>query len=162
MCASDRHRYCDACRAWECEVRPHLGYQVPERVAVLTFDGTEYQGAEVRVLLNPSYEVVGQLDGTAVLERLKIFGDKIIVGWNLERDGRPIPADGYHYIQQPADFSDLIHMAWISYYTQQNVEQPELSDDIGELPIEPVVEEFDRPVVMSDLDLDRFQTVEAA
>lgn len=137
-CSARQHRYCGACRAWECSAATEhpAGFAIPQVTALLTFEGTVYEGAEVRVLLNPSQGVVQQLDGAPTEGQGRVsFGDTILVDWNLSRVGVPVPCDGFHFAQQPWDFCPLVIDAWKNLIVAKAQQETESEDvDVPVLP----------------------------
>jgi len=100
-----------------------VGYRLPKRTAVLEFKGTDYDGAKVRTRLDGiSLEEIFYFQRMAgadakpeqLEEAMRIFGDRVILEWNLEDDdGQPIPYDGASsFLKQPAAFAMTIMSAW--------------------------------------------------
>lgn len=93
-----------------------MGFEIQDRIGLLHLDDEEYGGAEVKVRLNLPLRDFLRLDALADQENfeelLTEFGESILVEWNLEKDGEPIPADGPHFVQQPVDFCMLIYRVW--------------------------------------------------
>lgn len=98
------------------------GYKIPRRTALLTFDGGDYAGAEVRVRLD---EPIGHF--IEVIEKLNSgdFGSccdglvGILDSWNLERDdGTPIPATREGINELPLAFIIDILRHWITAQVQ--------------------------------------------
>lgn len=160
-CDVPLHRYCAACLKWECETPNHLGYVLPDRIALLSFGETFYSGARVEVRLNPTSGVVALLSESRDDYAALVFGDKILVRWNLEVDGRPIPPDGRHFQQQPADFCKLITQNWMTQYISEQISQVEPEETPGQTttPVDEIDMSFAIPETVGDLELERFQAV---
>ena len=117
------------------------GFSIPKRTMVLTFEGTDYEGAEIRLRLDSSmHEALGIQDnlaelqvvqeaaadkagGNRALTRLlapifRQFGDIIVVDWNLQNDeGEAIPATSEGMLELPAPFAFLIIEQWAQVVT---------------------------------------------
>ena len=128
MCIRDS-RWCSGCRGWECQTPG--SYQLPIRTALLQFNDTAYAGAEVTIALNLRYEVLAQLE-SAIDPRgaLYLFGEHVLESWNLTNDGRPLPADGYHFSQQPADFCTMVIDSWREQISPTRVREESVMDPL--------------------------------
>jgi hypothetical protein len=94
------------------------GYRVPRRTAVITFDGTDYDGAEVECKLDVPlglYFDFGRV-GEESREQESLFrrwGDEVLLAWNLEDDdGRPLPATGEGIMALPPFMVTLLLNKW--------------------------------------------------
>jgi hypothetical protein len=72
---------------------------LPERTAILELLDTEYAGAEITVRLSVPLSVVKAIsnrpaDVDGIAEACAIFGDKVLVSWNLANSGGELPANG--------------------------------------------------------------------
>ncbi len=95
------------------------GYQVPRREALITFEGTDYDGAELTCVLDVSLSTLfafqrlsngGQDDGENVFRK---FGDEILISWNLQdSDGNPVPATADGFCSQPPAFASAVLSHW--------------------------------------------------
>lgn len=101
------------------------GYRQPTVVKTLTFDGTEYEGAEVMVRSRLSLGLYIKLSDLANSDAgassvYALFGDKILSAWNLvydgsdgdHEDGDPIPATGEGILDVQPDLAALILTKW--------------------------------------------------
>ena len=93
------------------------GFRLPERTAVMEFEGGEYEGAEVRVRLDVplSYflDVQGLLASDAAWQGIPLFIDQALLGWNLvDAQGEAIPAtlEGARQVSQA--FISLVITRW--------------------------------------------------
>lgn len=97
------------------------GYSEPEDIATLRFEGTKYDGAEVRVLLSAPLSVYLEIDRTLPLELYKPFA-KVLVGWNLrDRKGRPLPATEDGLTQIAPTFLNRMVVEWTRALTEVSV-----------------------------------------
>ena len=74
-------------------------FPVVNRTACLTFQGTPWEGAEVVVRLgisiNVYLEIRRLMDTNDPIELTQVFGNSMLVGWNLvDEHGKAIPATG--------------------------------------------------------------------
>ena len=98
--------------------RVRKGFRLPERTARMTFDGTDYAGAEIQVLLSVSFARFIELREAAQGEdqegMARLFGQNILMEWNLEdTDGESIPADGDGMLAIPLALTNLIVQHWV-------------------------------------------------
>jgi hypothetical protein len=102
------------------------GFKVPDKTAMVRFEGTDYDGAEIVLRLNVSLEhyldlrqmsEAGDQAGMAML-----FGDNMLSSWNLEDDSGPIEANGDGMMFLPMEFATLIIGQWVD--TVANVPAP--------------------------------------
>ena len=94
------------------------GFRLPERTAGITFEGTTYDGAEIRVRLSVTFAQFIALRESAQGEdqegMARLFGDNVLMEWNLEdADGEPIPADGDGMLAIPLELTNLIVQHWV-------------------------------------------------
>ena len=95
------------------------GFRIPDKVALITFDGTDYEGAEVRAKLNVNFRYFSEIqatvaeDSTNGLKDAEHFGDTALISWNLEDDdGNPIPANAEGMATIPVELVNLIVGNW--------------------------------------------------
>ena len=74
-------------------------FRLPNQTAHLTFEGTQWEGAEVVVRLgmtiNMYLEITRLVSNNNPIELTQVFGNAMLVAWNLvDEDGTPIPATG--------------------------------------------------------------------
>ena len=95
-------------------------FRIPQKTALLLFDGTDYEGAEIRVHLNVSLayffsalEREETEDARALLEARVANLLTLLVAWNLEdSEGQPMPITGDTVAALPQDLLLLISRAW--------------------------------------------------
>lgn len=115
-----------------------MGFKIPERTAVLTFKGSAYEGAEVRVRLNVPLQVFFDLASQEGLQAFQPFGDAVLSSWNLETaEGRPIPATGKGMLTLPLDFGLWLIRAWVKEVSTLSTPLVEPSDNgaMSEVPM---------------------------
>ena len=110
------------------------GFKVPDKTAIVRFEGTDYDGAEIVLRLNVSLEHYLDLrqmseDGDQA-GMANLFGDQMLASWNLENDSGPIPASGVGMMTLPMEFATLIITQWVD--TVANVPVP-LDQPSGDL-----------------------------
>ena len=99
------------------------GYRLQQKLATLTFDGTEYEGAKVEVRLRIStgaYFEVSDVMKEDPREGFRLFARKVLVSWNLEYGdaledglkGKPIPANEDGILEVDPDFLNTIISSW--------------------------------------------------
>ena len=89
------------------------GFRLPEKTARITFEGTDYDGAEIQLRLSVSFAQFIALRESAQGEdqegMARLFGQNVLMDWNLEDDdGKPIPADGDGMLAIPMALTNLI------------------------------------------------------
>ena len=96
------------------------GFRLPQRTALLVFDG-DYQGAEVRVKLDVPIGLIMHLmelqstpaDAKGGLEVYRLFSKEILLNWNLEdQAGNSIPLTMEGMKQITPAFANLILTKW--------------------------------------------------
>ena len=95
------------------------GFRIPDKVALITFDGTDYEGAEVRAKLNVNFRYFSEIQATVAegstngLKVAELFGETALISWNLEDDdGNPIPANADGMATIPVELVNLIVGNW--------------------------------------------------
>lgn len=85
-----------------------MGFKLPRRTAVLTFEGGDFAGAEVRVRLDLSIaEFIGLNDrlNAGDFGECPVILARLLESWNLERDdGSPLPAEAEGVGELPLAF----------------------------------------------------------
>ena len=97
-----------------------MGFKVPRKTALLQFEGEEFEGCEIRVALDITFEAsefMGELQSSTKerknREALTFFVENCIISWNLEDDdGRELPLAGDTFLQLPGWFGLLIMNGW--------------------------------------------------
>jgi hypothetical protein len=114
------------------------GFRLPERTARITFEGTDYDGAEIQVLLSVSFARFIELREAAQGEDqeglARLFGENILMDWNLEDDeGGSIPADGDGMLAIPLALTNLIVQHWVEEVAGVSAPLVEPSGDLDTL-----------------------------
>ena len=94
------------------------GFRLPERTARITFEGTDYDGAEIRVRLSVTFAQFIALRESAQGEdqegMARLFGETVLMDWNLEdAGGNLIPADGDGMLAIPLELTNLVVQHWV-------------------------------------------------
>lgn len=84
-----------------------MGFEIPRRTARIILED-DYDGAEIRCALDVDMGTYFHFQGlmessdAAQLEQaFREFGDRILIEWNLEEGGEPIPATAEGVMQLP-------------------------------------------------------------
>ena len=98
--------------------KPKKGFRIPERTARVAFEGTDYDGAEIKLKLSVSFAQFIALRESAQGEdqegMARLFGETVLMEWNLEdADGQPLPADGDGMMAVPMDLTNLVVQHWV-------------------------------------------------
>lgn len=101
--------------------QPDDGYELPQRTALLDFQGGPHQGAEVRCVLDVEigtllwFESMQRMQGNVaeVARMFQRFGDEFLVSWNLTRGGEPLPASGAGMLRVTPAFAMALVDAWM-------------------------------------------------
>ena len=114
------------------------GYRIPEQTAHITFDGTDYDGAEIWVKLNVSFAHYLSLreaaEGDDQAKMAELFGGEVLMQWNLEyATGEPVPADGKGMLDIPLSLAMLIVSHWIEAVSGVPTPLAETSADLSTL-----------------------------
>ena len=114
------------------------GFRLPEKTARITFEGTDYDGAEIRVRLSVSFAQFIALRESAQSEdqerMARLFGETVLMDWNLEDpDGEPILADGDGMLMIPLELSNLVVQHWVEEIAGVPAPLSEPSGDISTL-----------------------------
>ena len=95
------------------------GFRIPDKIAVITFEGTDYDGAEIRAKLNVNFKYFSEIqaaiseDSTNGLRVAELFGDHALIDWNLEDDaGNPVPANAEGMTMIPVELVNLMVGHW--------------------------------------------------
>ena len=119
-------------------VKAKKGFRLPERTARITFEGTDYDGAEIRVRLSVSFAQFIALRESAQGEdqegMARLFGETVLMDWNLEDpDGEPLLADGDGMMMIPLDLANLVVQHWVEEVAGVPSPLSETSGDISTL-----------------------------
>lgn len=97
-------------------------YELPSRKAVLVFDPPSiYHGAVVEVDLEVPLGVFFWFQSAEPQSIFAKFGDDVLEGWNLTKDGLDIPATGDGMGQIPKGLAEEIIGQWVKAVIQPNV-----------------------------------------
>jgi hypothetical protein len=95
-----------------------MGFEAPRTVYQMDFADTEYAGLEVAVrattvdeLLTLMELIDGRDEAKGVRRLFGAFAD-ILVGWNVTRDGHPVPTDEDGLLSLEEPFATAIILAW--------------------------------------------------
>lgn len=125
-------------------------YTLPERVATITFDGTDFAGAEVTLRIGLPYRTVMEVQqlGAGLTESLslqamgaltELFADRVLVRWNLSDDGGiELPCTATAFDDLPMDFLALIFTGWLdamgmSGNAEANTDSPLVNGRVDDL-----------------------------
>ena len=94
-----------------------MGFKVPRKTALLQFEGEEFEGCEIRVALDLTFEAQLHMqelqetdDQRAILSQ---FADSALVSWNLEDEsGKPIEVSTEAFLALPGWFGMLVLNGW--------------------------------------------------
>ena len=94
------------------------GFRLPEKTARITFEGTDYDGAEIQLRLSVTFAQFIALRESAQGEdqevMARLFGQNVLMDWNLEDDaGQPIPANGEGMLEIPLSLAMLLVQHWV-------------------------------------------------
>jgi hypothetical protein len=112
--------------------QPNGRFRLPlgDATARLVFEDSIFEGAEVVVRTNLPIGVfmkIQELSASASLEGFTVFGDDVLVEWNLEDDrGEPIPSTGEGMKAITPAFATLVTDQWMKAVTdiESPLEQP--------------------------------------
>lgn len=125
-----------------------MGYKIEKRKATLEFTGSNFEGAEVEVLLDVSlgeFTEFLNIDDKATVMTLGDteyvwFEENILKSWNLEdEDGIPIPIEKGCMTKIPRLLSRAIMRAWFKEVTElpENLEEDSTTGDSA--PVDPTL-----------------------
>ena len=93
------------------------GFKVPDKTAMVRFEGTDYDGAEILLRLNVSLSHYLKLRELAEVSdqagMAQLFGDHMLSSWNLEDENGLIEASGKGMMDLPMEFATLIIGQWV-------------------------------------------------
>lgn len=96
-----------------------MGFKLPQRTARLIFEG-EYEGAEVRMKLDVAMGVfmeATRLQAAGDIEGLCRFVAALLIEWNVEDEGGPLPADFDGLMRCTPAFVNLVIEQWVKALT---------------------------------------------
>jgi len=113
-------------------------FRIPEKTAHMTFEGTDYDGCEVRVLLSVTFAQFIALRESAQGEdqesMARLFGDNVLMDWNIEdAEGHPIPANGEGMMAIPLQLTNLVVQYWVQAVAGVPAPLVEISGDLSTL-----------------------------
>ena len=112
-------------------------FKAPQKTALIQFEGTEYDGLEVKCRMSVSMdqyleflglqqgvmaakEAEGQPDTNAAFQAIQLaekafhlFGDRVLIEWNLEDDQGEVPSTGAGMMRVDAQFAMVVLNAWL-------------------------------------------------
>ena len=116
------------------------GFRIPDKIAVITFEGTDYDGAEIRAKLNVNFRYFSEIqaaiseDSTNGLRVAELFGDHALIDWNLEDDaGNPVPANAEGMTMIPVELVNLMVGHWAEAVSDIPDPLEKISSDISTL-----------------------------
>ena len=114
------------------------GFRIPERTARITFEGTDYDGAEIKLKLSVSFAQFIALRESAMGEdqefMARLFGETVLMEWNLEdEDGQSLPADGDGMMAIPMDLTNLVVQHWVEAVSGISAPLEQPSGDLSTL-----------------------------
>ena len=116
------------------------GFRIPDKIAVITFEGTDYDGAEIRAKLNVNFRYFSEIqaaiseDSTNGLRVAELFGDHALIDWNLEDDeGDPVPANAEGMTMIPVELVNLMVGHWAEAVSDIPDPLEKISSDISTL-----------------------------
>ena len=116
----------------------HKGFRIPEKTALITFEDTDYDGAEIQLRLSVSFAQFIALREAAQGEdqegMARLFGENVLMEWNLEDDdGKPIPANGDGMLAIPMALTNLVVQHWVEAVSGVSAPLEQPSGDISTL-----------------------------
>lgn len=94
-----------------------MGFEVPRREALMTFEGTDFDGAEIRCRLDvPLSLYLDIMRSETVNQQEEVnrrWAEKVLLSWNLEQDGEPVSADADGFLSLPPSFVNVIVAKWL-------------------------------------------------
>jgi hypothetical protein len=114
------------------------GFRVPEKTARITFEGTDYDGAEIVLRLSVTFAQFIALRESAQGEdqegMARLFGESVLMEWNLEdADGNPIPANSDGMLAIPLQLTNLVVQHWVEAVAGVPAPLAETSGDLSTL-----------------------------
>ena len=93
------------------------GVEIPNKIAVIDFVGTDYEGGEARAKLNVNLAYFSEIQKATSendsIRMAELFGDLALISWNFETDeGEPIPATAEGMKQIPVELVNLLVGTW--------------------------------------------------
>ena len=110
------------------------GFRLPDRIAVLDFSDTEYDGAEVRLLLNVplglAFQIQDLVEEGKEREMVDEFANSVLVSWNLVDDaGNAIPSDADGIQRVDSAFLTTVMQKWSEVVGQPPAPLSEISEN---------------------------------
>ena len=114
------------------------GFRIPEKTARVTFEGTDYVGAEIVLRLSVTFAQFIALRESAQGEdqegMARLFGESVLMDWNLEdADGNPIPANSDGMLAIPLQLTNLVVRHWVEAVAGVPAPLSETSGDFSTL-----------------------------
>jgi hypothetical protein len=96
-----------------------MPFEIPDRTATILIPEGEFEGAEVTVSRNVSLGLVFDIDEATeqggrrgMTKAVASFVANVLRGWNLTRNGEPLPATAEEMLRLPPDLVVAILRAW--------------------------------------------------
>ena len=110
------------------------GFRLPDRIAVLDFSDTEYDGAEVRLLLNVplglAFQIQDLVEEGKEREMVDEFANSVLVSWNPVDDaGNAIPSDADGIQRVDLAFLTTVMQKWSEVVGQPPAPLSEISEN---------------------------------
>ena len=86
-----------------------MGFEPPKKTYRLLFVDADYSGAEV-VCHSTTLGMLDSIDRSVA--GMKLFGDEILVSWNVTKDGEELPANGEGMMATDGAFAIAVIEAW--------------------------------------------------
>jgi hypothetical protein len=106
-------------------------FNLVRREALLEYaSDTEWPGLEVRVRIDiPFEDYFTWLELTDNRERLRSWGDAVLVEWNMDEDDKPVPATGDGMLTLPQGLTKDLTGRWLDAMTDVPAPLSEPSND---------------------------------
>lgn len=113
-----------------------MGFQIPKREAVITFEGTDFDGAEVRCKLDVPLRMYLDIMRAESHEQTEAvnrqWAEDVLIAWNLEDDGAEIPANAEGFLSLPPVMVNSIVARWLEQAAGVDVPLVASSNGTGE------------------------------
>lgn len=93
----------------------NMGFEIPKRTLDMTFKGTDYDGAEIKVRLDAPVGLLIEIQDLSdnPLKLYTKFGEALLLSWNLEEEGVAIPIGAEGMSAIPSALANIIINSWI-------------------------------------------------
>lgn len=112
------------------------GFRLEQKTALVTFEGTDFDGAEVRLRLDFTVEEGLEFPtdlGANNREAIIWFGNEVLKSWNLEEDdGTPVAPTGEGMLQIPLTMANILFNQWGERFALSSpLERPSPAQDMS-------------------------------